>query len=434
MNTSFFFPDIPVILFLLVLNALFVATEQAYLKLRFSHFNQDLVEQLKTKVLLSRILENPVMTIGVLRMVITGCIVAYVWLISPLLLFFFDGLNLYLANVIAFFIALMIQAFLGEFVPRGLGLQYPLQTLRVGAIPTTLASILLLPVMRPLNFLTGGLLRAFGADEHATVDSLDVEEQIDIMESEGGEELGAHSVAQKILKNALTLRELDVSDVLLPRNQVQYFDLFDSVSENLKMARMTGHTRFPLCEGDLDNCIGLVHIKDLFRSGLHSKGLDLRKFNREILRFKEDMPVEDALEQLMQQKKHMGLVVDEFGGTQGVLSLERILEVIVGEIQDEFDVEEANIKEIGNGDYAIMGLTPLHEVEECFDMEFETDEVSTFGGLITSELGEIPQKGQQLTVDDLNIRVTEVDEKRVIKALARPLEESESPEKEDVSD
>lgn len=432
MNTSFFFPDIPVILFLLVLNALFVATEQAYLKLRFSHFNQDLVEQLKSKVLLRRILENPVMTIGVLRMAITGCIVAYVWLVSPILLFIFDGLNLYLANIIAFFIALMIQAFLGEFVPRGLGLQYPLQTLRVGAIPTTLASFFLLPVMRPLNFFTGGLLRAFGADEHATVDSLDVEEQIDIMESEGGEELGAHSVAQKILKNALTLRELDVSDVLLPRNQVQYFDLFDSVSENLKMARMTGHTRFPLCEGDLDNCIGLIHIKDIFRSGLNSKGLDLRKFNREILRFKEDMPVEDALEQLMQQKKHMGLVVDEFGGTQGVLTLERILEVIVGEIQDEFDVEEANIKKIGNGDYAIMGLTPLHEVEECFDIEFETDEVSTFGGLITSELGEIPQKGQQLIVDDLNIRVTEVDETRVIKALARPLEDT--PEKEDFSD
>lgn len=402
------------------------------MKLRFSHFNQDLVEQLKSKVLLRRILENPVMTIGVLRMAITGCIVAYVWLVSPILLFIFDGLNLYLANIIAFFIALMIQAFLGEFVPRGLGLQYPLQTLRVGAIPTTLASFFLLPVMRPLNFFTGGLLRAFGADEHATVDSLDVEEQIDIMESEGGEELGAHSVAQKILKNALTLRELDVSDVLLPRNQVQYFDLFDSVSENLKMARMTGHTRFPLCEGDLDNCIGLIHIKDIFRSGLNSKGLDLRKFNREILRFKEDMPVEDALEQLMQQKKHMGLVVDEFGGTQGVLTLERILEVIVGEIQDEFDVEEANIKKIGNGDYAIMGLTPLHEVEECFDIEFETDEVSTFGGLITSELGEIPQKGQQLIVDDLNIRVTEVDETRVIKALARPLEDT--PEKEDFSD
>jgi CBS domain containing-hemolysin-like protein len=213
-----------------------------------------------------------------------------------------------------------------------------------------------------------------------------------------------------------------VSDVLLPRNQVKCFDLFDSVSENLKMARMTGHTRFPLCEGDLDNCIGLIHIKDIFRSGLSSKGLDLRKFNREILRFQEDMPVEDALEQLMQQKKHMGLVVDEFGGAQGVLTLERILEVIVGEIQDEFDVEEANIKEIGNGDYAIMGLAPLHEVEELFGLEFDTYDVSTFGGLITFELGEIPRKGQQLVVGNLNIRITEVDGKRVIKTLARKIE------------
>jgi len=284
--------------------------------------------------------------------------------------------------------------------------------------------------MRPLNFFSGGLLRALGADEHSTVDVLDAEEQIDLMDSIPGDN-STHYVAQKILKNTLTLKELDVSDILLPRNQIQYVDLFDSISDNLQLARMTGHTRFPLCEGDLDNCIGLIHIKDIFRSGLEAKDLDLRKFRRDILRLREDMPVEDALENLMRHKMHMALIVDEFGGTQGVLTLERILEVIVGEILDEFDIEETNICEVGNGDVSVLGLTPLHEVEEYFDKEFDTDEVSTFGGLVTSELGHIPEEGHQMVLDDLNVRVTEVDEKRVIKMLVRPLDAGSG---EDASD
>jgi CBS domain containing-hemolysin-like protein len=236
-----------------------------------------------------------------------------------------------------------------------------------------------------------------------------------------------------ILKNAVMMRELVVSDVLLPRNQVKFFDLNIPLKDNLDMAKEMGHTRFPLCYGDLDRCIGLIHIKDIFRHKGGLDGLDLRHLKRNMIRIDSEEPLESALTKFLSHRMHMALVIDEFRGTEGVLTLERILEQLVGEIRDEFDAdEEVLIRSDEKSDETVVsGLTPLHEIEANFGVEIETEEVSTIGGLVTSELGRIPESGEKLTLFGLQIEITQSDETRIIEVRVRPdasSSEEESPE------
>jgi len=184
---------------------------------------------------------------------------------------------------------------------------------------------------------------------------------------------------------------------------------------NLKVMKEAGHTRFPLCHSSLDDCIGILHIKDMFRLSGPLAAVDLVKVKRNVATFELETPLEAALERMLRAKFHMALAVDEFGGIVGVVTFESILEELVGEIQDEFDSEEDQIRALrAPHTYRVSGLTPIHDLEEALGVEVENDDVSTFGGLITGELGRIPARGDTLSLAGMRITIDEVDERRVI--------------------
>jgi CBS domain containing-hemolysin-like protein len=420
---------IPLALFL---NGLLIACEFSLIKIRFSHFNRDLREKVEDHRLLGSMLAAGDRTIRVIRLGLTGCLILYALFIFPLLMDLFalagwdTSVFLILAAVISFSLAAMLHQMVGELFPRGLGLAYPYQCLRVG-MPFILAIDWL---TRPLRLVgLGGVRfvwRVWRKETLPDLDSLELETQIELLRKESPE---MSMVAQLILKNTLLMRDLVVADVLLPRNQVKYFDLNLPVEENLKMARETGHTRFPLCYGDLDRCLGLVHIKDIFRYAGAPGPVDLRRLKRNMIRIDSEEPLETALTKLLSHRMHMALVIDEFRGTEGVLTLERILEQLVGEIRDEFDAdEEVLIRSDPQREEAVVsGLTPLHEIESIFELELDTEEVSTIGGLVTSEMGRIPEVGESLEASGLGIEVTAVDETRVLEVRIRllPVEDGE---------
>lgn len=237
----------------------------------------------------------------------------------------------------------------------------------------------------------------------------------------GGADICFSPEILKIIRNAVRLPALDVSDILLPRSQIQYLDLNDRVQENLDKARKTGHTRFPLCKGGIDHCLGIIHIKDIFQYQGDMESIDFTKFQRQLIRFEETTPAEVALKKLQKFKIHMALVVDEFGGTIGVLTLEDILEELVGNIQDEFDHEDAMIIPITKNTYKISGLTTVHDLESFFDVKIENENVSTFGGLITAALGRIPEKNERIKLLCWSIRITEVSKQRIISTIVRDI-------------
>jgi CBS domain containing-hemolysin-like protein len=404
---------------LLLINSCLVAGELSLIKLRFSHFNPSVLDWLRTRRGLAHFLDRPEMTSRTIRLAVSSCSIGYAilfYLVVSRWIFEHSGLGrdpflIGLSGAAAFVMAVILHFIVGEMIPRFVGLNQPLTVLRILSWVMPVVSLLLWPINVLLKLPIGIICRFFKVDRFQGLDLLDYEAQLELM---GEHPVQFSQTGMQIIRNALQLRELVVSDIILPRNQVKYLDLNDSLQDNLELARKSGHTRFPLCDGDLDKCIGLIHIKDLFRFRGDLQRIDLRKFKREIIRLDPEEPIEGALQKLLAHKMHMALVIDEFRGTEGVLTLERILEQLVGDIQDEFDADEALIRQVSNTEYIVSGLAALHEVEDVFGLEFKNQDVASFGGLITSEIGRIPERGEILQVDQLNIRILEVDGKRII--------------------
>lgn len=323
---------------------------------------------------------------------------------------------------VAFVITLSLLYLLGDLLPRGLALARPMRTLRITswvALALTAASY---PFRRVLRGISQAIFRKMGVSVRQDFNLLDIEVQMRAM---GEEDQLIPGFLRTIITNTLRLRDLELSDVLLPRNRVVICNLQRDPQFVLEDARRSGHTRFPLCDGDLDHCLGLVHIKDLFRHSATGAPLDLRLIKRDILRLPESEPLESALEKLLRQKLHMALVVDDFGAAAGIVTLERLIEELVGEIRDELESSESSlIKPLPDGrGFRISGLAPLHDVAVALHVTLNNDQVSTFGGLITAELGRIPVPKEHLVLPQpgLDIIIEETDRRRILFATVRVL-------------
>ena len=191
----------------------------------------------------------------------------------------------------------------------------------------------------------------------------------------------------EIVGNTLEMGHLHVRDVLVPRNQVQVLNYEDPIEECLKIARSSGHTRLPICKGNLDHCIGIIHVKYAFRLMCEGKSVDFKSLSKAPAILSADDPLPVALKKMMKWKVHMALVQDEFGGIDGVITLEDILEEVVGEIQDEFDSEEEAVVKSGSNKWKISGMSSVHDLPEELEIKSE-EELTSFGGLITKNLEE----------------------------------------------
>ncbi|HCJ11643.1 MAG: hypothetical protein A2Y14_04975 [Verrucomicrobia bacterium GWF2_51_19] len=249
-------------------------------------------------------------------------------------------------------------------------------------------------------------------------DLLDAEIQIRAL-SERNKKLSQQ--AQNIIRNVIKMSDLELSDILVPRNQIVFLNAKESLKKNLEKAKRSSHTRFPLCEGDLDNCIGLIHIKDLFRYKGDIQNADLRALKHPISKFQIESSLEDVLDGLLGSKSHMALAVDEFGGTVGSITLEELIEELVGEIQDEFDSDEALIKKLNRHTYRVSGLTPIHDLIDTLHIPLDNTEVSTFGGLLTANLGRLPKKGEVIPLENMEVTIDEADSTRILSTTIKLL-------------
>ena len=407
-----------VVIALLALNALFVATEFGLVKLRFTRFETGALERARKSSIIADMLDRMGTTLKVVRLGSTLCTIGLGFVLVALTedLVRSTGTvwstwEVRVIMLVSFSIAVGLHFVIGELVPRAIALQFPVRTLRVTSWAVRITQTVVSPFLLVLGWASDVLLRLFRINPDLDLNVIDVEAQIRSLVSDGAE---MPPLAEKMLENVLEMRKRVAQDILLPRNQIQFIDREDDVGTNIELMRKTGHTRFPLCEGDLDQCIGLIHIKDLYRSPVPYEKIDLRAIRREILRFSANEPIENVLQRFRRQKSHFALVIDEFGGTVGAITMEDILEELVGEIQDEFDREEPPIHELRKDVYQIDGLTPVHDVSDEIGIPIDAEDVSTFGGLITSELGRMPAAGETIVLGGLEIVIRDVDERRVL--------------------
>lgn len=415
-----------VILALVALNGFFVASEFAIVKLRASQLDALAEEEPQSRGLVSArlVVGNLDAYLSASQLGITLASLALGWLgekyfaemLSP-------GLNSLGINspvvvhgvttVLAFATITFLHIVLGEQAPKILAIRKPLPTTLWIAAPLRWFYTVFRPFIWFLNTSTNLVLRRGlklePAGEHELGHS-EEELRVIVAESEKAEEVTP--LGKELLINALDLRQRVTREIMTPRGEVVFLDIDDSFEANLAKAQRSRHTRLPLCKGHLDNPIGLVHIKDLL--GLvREPAPDLIAIKRDLLIVPELMALEKLLQTFLTKHAHLGLAVDEFGGAVGIVTLDNVLEELVGNIQDEFDSAPAEFHQVNPDEFVVEGILGLYELNDLAGLELTSTEVSTVGGYVTHQLGHLPKVGEQVPIDDYLATVTQTDGRRV---------------------
>lgn len=234
---------------------------------------------------------------------------------------------------------------------------------------------------------------------------------------DAGEEEGVINQEENaMIRSILTLGDSMVREIMLPRMEMACVSIEDEVSEVLKSIIASGHSRLPVYEGTIDNVIGLIYAKDLLRYwGMPDEAIELRTLIRPPFFIPETKNLEELLHDFKKRRVHMAVVIDEYGGTAGLVTIEDLLEQIVGDIQDEYDLETERLSVQSDGSIVADGRLLIEELQEHFDVVVEKEKFETVGGLIFHVTGRIPSQGEVIETDELILTVLEADERRIAK-------------------
>jgi CBS domain containing-hemolysin-like protein len=273
------------------------------------------------------------------------------------------------------------------------------------------------PFVMALNWFSQFLLRQVGIEPTSEMEHAQSEEELRLLFSGAQKRDGGTALGRNIVLNALDLHHRLAREVMRPRQELVVLDTETSIAECLDIAEKMRYSRFPLCEnGDLDRMLGVVHIKDLYSMRIKARsGADLVPLARKLIYVPETAHLEKLLKLFLDRKLHMAVVVDEYGGTMGVVTLENILEELVGQIQDEFDQETPLLVRTSETTWEAAGALPLHDLEEVVGESLQNEGVTTLSGWVTQRLGGFPRPGNTLTVGSCELRVEAMEGMRVAK-------------------
>jgi len=296
----------------------------------------------------------------------------------------------------------------------------------LSAPPMKIFYKIMYPAVWLLNSMSAGLLRLFGITPVSGMESLHTEEEIRVMMKESSESGLIDSTEMSLVDNIFEFADTTAREIMIPRTEMICLYTQNSMDENLQIALEGTRTRYPVCNQDKDHIIGFIHIKDLIRSNTN----DYHHLVRPIMAVPESMPISNLMKQMQRGKCQIAILIDEYGGTSGLVTLEDIIEEIIGEIQDEFDEERPGIEQIEEDVFSIDGLMLIDSVNDHFGLELDSDDYDTIGGWLYSRIEVLPpQVGQTVEYDGCIYIVEETDNKRIsrVKLLKQefiPLEEA----------
>jgi CBS domain containing-hemolysin-like protein len=415
-----------VVLFLVLLNGFFVATEFALVKVRATQLESDAARGHKRAKMALHLARHLDAYLSACQLGITLASLGLGWIGEPifadLLQPLFKLLNVEsekLQHSLSFGIGFSVITFLhivvGEMAPKSLAIRLAQPTVLWIAYPMRWFYLAMYPFIWVLNESALFLLRAIGLEPAHESEGVHSEDELRLVLASSQKQLGASRFGRDIVQNALDLRRRVVRDVMRPRQEILVLDTQASIAECLDMAEKSRYSRFPLCEGgDLDRTLGVVHFKDLFALRLKVRtGADLLPAARKIVYVPETARLEKLLQLLLERKLHLAIVVDEYGSTVGLVTLENIIEELVGQIQDEFDQEKPLLTRSSETSWQVAGALPLHELEELVGLPLPAEDVTTTSGWVTQRLGGFPKVGDTLSVGNCDLRVEEMEGTRV---------------------
>lgn len=374
------------------------------------------------------------------------------------------GHDLYaISFAVALAVSTTLHIVIGEQAPKNWAITYSNRILPIIALPLIVFTYLFYPAIWVLNAATHGVLALTGVTPnlapHGGLPHSEEELRGLLAQAVSSGTISRGKGA--LLASAFEFGQLKARQIMVPRTRVDYLILGQPIGQMLQTVQSAGYTRFPLCQGDLDHVIGLIHIKDLFSqlklvagklkfsdqttpegqaiaiadgkpgSQVHVIGsgdIDLRRIKRDILFVPEMTAVSRLLRQFQTKHIHMAVVVDEYGATQGVVTLEDVIEELVGEIEDEFDPVGRTDFISEAGGYRVSGLFPLHDLRDRLSLsDLDATEVDTVGGYVVQQLGRWPRMGDTLPLGDAYLgRVLSVTQRRVGQLLITPIASSQA--------
>jgi putative hemolysin len=423
MGSSFF--EIIVIALLIGINAIFVAAEIALVTVRRSRIRQLSDEGDARAQRVGRMTERPgrmlatiqlgITFIGFLAAAFAGASIAgqvATWFreIGPLA----TSADV-LALLIVTLIVSLVTIVFGELVPKTLGLAHAERYALMLARPMEMLGMVLAPVVWFLTTVTHGITRVLGVPD-VPEDSITTEE-LRILVERGGEQGTIEAEEEQMIGGVLELGERRVHEVMIARVDIVALAVDDSLGEIVETIVSEGHSRIPVYDGNIDNIVGMLYAKDLLPYLVgEDRPPSIRRLVRTPLFVPESMLVDDLLHSLQRRRVHIAIVLDEHGGTAGLITIEDLIEEIVGEIQDEYDEEEPMIVALSHNDARVDGRADVDDLLEHFGATLEGDdqeEFDTVGGLVYHHIGGVPKVGDTVAVDGLQLTVEATDGRRV---------------------
>jgi len=331
------------------------------------------------------------------------------------------------ASLIAFSLVTFLHMALGEQAPKSLAIRSA-KVIALWTAPVLVAFYyLFFPFIWLLNAASNLTLLALGLGrtDHAEVAHTEEELRHLVAESVAGGHLSRSE--RVMIENVLNLEEKTARRIMVPRPDIAYLSLARPLEENLRVARTAGHTRFPLCEDDLTTVVGMIHVKDLFRAGGPGSRLDLRQLARKVPFLPESLRLDLLLVQFQRNRVHLAMLLDEYGSVVGMVTLENVLEELVGPIQDEFDREVPQVLPLGDGTFEVDAACPLDVLAETCGVAVPETEAETAGGLILDLLGRLAKTGDSVIAGRHRLSVLQADPTRIRRIRVEPLTPAAEP-------
>ena len=430
--------DLVVVILLILVGGFFAASEMALITVKRYRLQQLAEDEDRGAQAAQRLTEDPSRFLATIQIAITflgflsGAIGATAFsgpladLIRPLIgnwagpvAFVFVTLVIALASIIV-----------GELVPKTLALNVPERLALVVARPISLLQTILSPIVWLVTRGSTFLVRLFGGTERPQGGYLSTEE-LKLLVETGTEQGGIEEEEKEMIHGVIELGDKRVHEVMVPRIGIRAVNVNDPLDLVLDMIVRAGHSRLPVFEESLDNIVGILYAKDLLPylkgNGRSNGQIDIRSLVRPPVYVPESKPVDDLLHEMQVAKRHIAIVVDEYGGTAGLVTMEDVVEEIVGEIQDEYDTEEPMVEDLSTDEeiaYRLDGRVSMDDLRDLFDLsdEDEPDEEAydTVGGFVVHRVGRIPLTGAEIPFrNDVVIEVEASEPRRVAKVLAR---------------
>jgi putative hemolysin len=433
--------EVLVLVALTLLEGFFVAAEIALVSIRRSKVDQLVEEGSGAARRVRRLLDDPGRFLAVSQLGLTfigffASAYAAVSITARLqALFESTGMGEDNASLIALVIVTVILSLFtivfAELVPKTLALAHPERFALTLSRPIDFLARVLGPLVRVLTWVTRTIARSLGSE--VSSDAEITAEELRLIVERGGEQGVLEAEEEQMINAVIELGERRVHEVMVPRVSIVGIRVDASFEEAIDVVIDEGHSRIPVYEESVDEVVGILYAKDLlpYLKSDAAPRPALRALLRPPVLVPESMTIDDLLHELQRRKVHIAIVLDEYGGTAGIVTIEDLLEEIVGEIQDEYDVEEPMVVRISEDEARIDGRADVDELRELFDIELELEdeeEYDTVGGLIYHRVGGVPAPGDIVNVDGLTLTVESTDGRRVGKVLVvrHPRDDSRS--------